>query len=208
MKDNRCRHPKKSIETVTKCFSGPVGHKQNPRAHGNICEVETCGKCGAVRETNINCCASETSGWYGGRSARGKRMKKLKLNIGGNKASIELSDIEIDLINKLPRNGKAEPFFNIDDEEISYNRAWQSLLKSGIVYTTTYANGMEPCALNIGLTGFGKLVQGLLAEHVEGGDLCPGCGAKEIEHNGPSTMFECGAKYYNDIRLNGCEKNT
>jgi len=59
---NRHRHRAIPSRTETRPFSGPVGRHPDPRAHGNVCEVEFCS-CGAVRRTNVNRRWMETSGW-------------------------------------------------------------------------------------------------------------------------------------------------
>lgn len=50
----KCRHPKSARSTATHCFAGPVSRRENPAAHGGICETETCGRCGATRAANVN----------------------------------------------------------------------------------------------------------------------------------------------------------
>lgn len=49
-----CRHPKSARSTATYCFAGPVAQRENPAAHGGVCERETCGACGASRCKNVN----------------------------------------------------------------------------------------------------------------------------------------------------------
>lgn len=45
-------------------FSGPVavGYDEDPRARGNICDVETCS-CGATRKVNVNRGFREEGPW-------------------------------------------------------------------------------------------------------------------------------------------------
>jgi hypothetical protein len=47
-----CKHDKTT--SYDKCYSGPVSRDENPMAHGGICTVETCQRCGATRKTNVN----------------------------------------------------------------------------------------------------------------------------------------------------------
>lgn len=61
---SRCRHPRTSVSEVTRCYTGPVGERENQRAHGNVCHHETCARCGSERRTNSNQGARESSGWY------------------------------------------------------------------------------------------------------------------------------------------------
>lgn len=58
-----CRHPKTARTSVTRCFCGPVAQNKNPAAHGGVCEVETCGVCGATRAANINGSHVEQGAW-------------------------------------------------------------------------------------------------------------------------------------------------
>lgn len=53
MSTSPCRHPRRHITTVTRCYTGPVSVRPNPAAHGNVCHWETC-RCGATRATNVN----------------------------------------------------------------------------------------------------------------------------------------------------------
>ena len=57
----RCNHRHKN--TQERGYVAPVSICENPSAHGWMCIVETCLKCGAVRKTNINQRHTETSGW-------------------------------------------------------------------------------------------------------------------------------------------------
>jgi hypothetical protein len=49
------KHTHRAVTTRDTPFFGPVGprHRQNPCAHGGVCELEIC-KCGAERRTNLN----------------------------------------------------------------------------------------------------------------------------------------------------------
>lgn len=49
----KTKHQHRVSKTETRPFMGAVGTKQNPAAHGGVCEVSTC-KCGATRRTNVN----------------------------------------------------------------------------------------------------------------------------------------------------------
>jgi hypothetical protein len=61
----RCRHPRARVAESTYCYSGPISSaRENPRAHGGSCEVETCLRCGAERRTNINGGAVERGTWF------------------------------------------------------------------------------------------------------------------------------------------------
>lgn len=50
----------------TRCYSAPVRQPESPayepRAHGNVCRVETC-RCGARRVVNINAGFIECGTW-------------------------------------------------------------------------------------------------------------------------------------------------
>lgn len=43
-------------------FTGPVSWPENPRAHGNITQIDFC-RCGAVRRTNRNAGLAERGAW-------------------------------------------------------------------------------------------------------------------------------------------------
>lgn len=51
-----------AISTKTRGFSGPVTRDENPRAHGNVCEIERCS-CGAERRVNVNGMHVEEGDW-------------------------------------------------------------------------------------------------------------------------------------------------
>lgn len=57
-------HKHKAVRETTIGYRGPVGPhwRQNQQAHGGVCFVERCS-CGAVRHTNSNGNATESSGW-------------------------------------------------------------------------------------------------------------------------------------------------
>ena len=58
-------HRHRAIKSATKTYSyaGPIeGARENPRAHGGICEVEAC-KCGATRAANISAGHVEQGRW-------------------------------------------------------------------------------------------------------------------------------------------------
>lgn len=57
-------HTHQVRKSVTRCFSGAVGPAadQNPAAHGNVTEIETCA-CGAVRKRNVNGGHEEVGTW-------------------------------------------------------------------------------------------------------------------------------------------------
>ena len=67
MPRTRCRHPRARVTSRTYCYSGPVrgARRENIAAHGGVCDVETCGACGATRATNINGSALERGTWGG-----------------------------------------------------------------------------------------------------------------------------------------------
>ena len=64
----RCRH--KPVRTRVLPFTGPVARRENPRALGGSCEVETCLACGAERRTNLNAGAVERGAWGPSRAER------------------------------------------------------------------------------------------------------------------------------------------
>lgn len=51
-----CKHPRAQRTTITRGYRGPISsaRRPNPIAHGGVCLVETCGRCGAEREANTN----------------------------------------------------------------------------------------------------------------------------------------------------------
>lgn len=51
--------PKTSIE---RGYDHPVAFPENPMAHGNIVQIDTCS-CGAVRHTNVNGNHQERGQW-------------------------------------------------------------------------------------------------------------------------------------------------
>jgi hypothetical protein len=63
---SRCRHPRARVTSRTYCYTGPISsaRRENLRAHGGSCEVETCGRCGAERRTNVNGGAVEVGVWF------------------------------------------------------------------------------------------------------------------------------------------------
>jgi hypothetical protein len=61
MKTTRCRHNRKQFSE--RCFSCAVAWRQNPKAHGNITQLETCLDCGSMRRTNVNGIHKERGPW-------------------------------------------------------------------------------------------------------------------------------------------------
>lgn len=59
---NTTKHTHKAIKSVIRPFFGPVSRKQNPAAHGGICEREFCA-CGATRDWNLNGSHVERGSW-------------------------------------------------------------------------------------------------------------------------------------------------
>lgn len=49
--------------TETRCFLGPVAWPENPAAHGNVTEWQTC-RCGATRAVNVNGLHVERGPWH------------------------------------------------------------------------------------------------------------------------------------------------
>ena len=56
-------HRHRPERTTERPFSGPVSERENPRAHGGVCLVETCS-CGAERRLNSNAGALERGKWH------------------------------------------------------------------------------------------------------------------------------------------------
>lgn len=56
-----CSH--RSYTTHTRCFTGPVSSAENPAAHGNVTDTDTCSACGAQRRTNVNGSHIEEGQW-------------------------------------------------------------------------------------------------------------------------------------------------
>lgn len=50
------------VPSKTSPFFGPVSARQNPSAHGGVCEIATC-QCGATRRTNVNGSHRERRKW-------------------------------------------------------------------------------------------------------------------------------------------------
>jgi hypothetical protein len=59
---SNCTHFNVKVRTAP--FFGAVSKDQNPLAHGNVCEKETCTKCGKIRLTNINGLHLEVGEWH------------------------------------------------------------------------------------------------------------------------------------------------
>ena len=60
-------HRHSASSTRTRSFSGAVTRRENPAAHGNVCEHQACS-CGATRSVNINGNHTEAGPW---RASRG-----------------------------------------------------------------------------------------------------------------------------------------
>jgi len=57
------RHRIKTTRTVGYRSTARGCREENRRAHGNICQIDTCA-CGAVRETNVNAGVKERGAWF------------------------------------------------------------------------------------------------------------------------------------------------
>lgn len=49
-----CRHPLRARRVEALPFFGAVSSEEIPQAHGGVCEVTTCGVCGATKRANVN----------------------------------------------------------------------------------------------------------------------------------------------------------
>jgi hypothetical protein len=56
------KHQHRAATSIDRCFAGPVAERENPAAHGNIVQIDTC-RCGAERRTNINQQHIERGAW-------------------------------------------------------------------------------------------------------------------------------------------------
>jgi hypothetical protein len=63
---SRSRAALAARDASTRCYTGPVRQPESlgyePRAHGNVCHVETC-HCGARRTVNVNAGCREYGTW-------------------------------------------------------------------------------------------------------------------------------------------------
>lgn len=61
----RCSHPRARRHVQTGPYTGPVEdtRRPNPRAHGWVTILETCGRCGCTRHSNENGRSSEIGRW-------------------------------------------------------------------------------------------------------------------------------------------------
>lgn len=92
----RCRH--KPVRTRVMPFSGPVARRENPRAHGGSCEVETCLACGAERATNLNAGAVERGAWGPSRAEREADEAREAREREARERAAEIRDLRATLI--------------------------------------------------------------------------------------------------------------